>query len=184
MSADTTADRLAPAGPNRTAAHTRRGRSHAKAALLDSSGGVESEGNPWSWTIPTIAIERTSAVASSRRKVEAERSHPRCVTVRTIAGTRVSSVRVFEMTREPQTCQYCSPRRRDTAAASTNEEKNGPAITAPAMKARRRFCESNRVGASLQRRTSEAPISASLQLVANSVRDSVIGQSAPRSSVR
>ena len=87
------------------------------------------------------------------------------------AGTSVSSVRTLEKNRVRQISQYGSGRSHDTTAASANDDTNGATRPAAPMKTATRRSVSKRAGASLNRRTPRAAISASLQFVAKSSAD-------------
>src|SRR6185369_4779180 len=91
-------------------------------------------------TIPTVTTARVSTAASTyrRREVWPPRRVSKVMTVTMLAKNRVR-----------QTSQNGSPRKVETAAAAGNEEMNGAATTAPAMKTPTRCKVSKREGASL-----------------------------------
>ena len=95
------------------------------------------------------------------------------------AGTSVSSVRTLEKNRVRQISQYDSLRSHETTAASANDERNGAARPAAPMKTTTRRSVSKRAGASLNRRTPVAAMSASLQFVAKSSPIRRAGQPVP-----
>ena len=72
----------------------------------------------------------------------------------------------------------------ETTAASKKLETIGAKSPTETTNAKRRWSESNRLGVSLMRRRSVAPISASLQLVKNNRPIIGGGQSVPMLSVR
>ena len=106
------------------------------------------------------------------------------MTARMMAGPSISSVSTFEKKRTRQTSQYGSSCTAATAAASTNDDRNGATRPAATMNTVTRRSVSKRPGASLNHRTPAAAINASLQLVMNSASTSEAGHSIPSSAAR
>src|ERR1043166_2602612 len=91
---------------------------------------------------------------------------------RTIGGTSVRLARTLDRQRMFQTCQYRSAFHpmRTTKAASRNELKSGPTITAKKTKTVHAFRLSNSSRSPIKWRTQMAPSSASKELLLNQAR--------------
>ncbi len=147
-------ERLAPSGPKRTAAQSRKGNSHASG---ETGGPARAAMTPLpaaKTKMEAVSKRTPSSAASVRRRGEGRRAGSRkAQTAVRMAGATVSSVRTFEENRVRQTSQYGSPPNDATAAASANEETKGATSAAPAMKTTTRRRVSSSAGASLNWRT-------------------------------
>src|SRR5947209_6980398 len=117
-------ENVAPGGPKRTAAQSRKGSSQApgeRAEIARAAPPTASVAKSMIAVVTTEAARRAASVRL-RRGAAATESRQRPTKVR-MAGAMVNPERTFEEKRTRNTCQKGSPRKVATAAASRNDER-------------------------------------------------------------
>src|SRR5882672_10844757 len=173
--------RLAPPGPKRTVINRINGRRNT---TTDAPGMLPGRSiNTPKTHAPTITRATASSAASTRRARGAPRSQAGpAVTAMMMAGPSISSVSTFEKKRVRQTSQYGSPCTTVTAAASSNDDRNGATRPAATMKTVARALRHAAVGGEQRQHKRDRPRLAQLRDQVSRQRREQVDPPAPRRS--